>query len=106
LVRTFEVGLTAALVVGTDVSGTVTESASVTVQPETGELRLEGGESKVRIAQLEDAGFEIVWLRLSPGGAWMVRVYDRDGNWTDGSIQDDPVDALLAVAERLLPPGG
>jgi hypothetical protein len=43
-------------------------------------------------------------LRLSEGGAWMVRVFDRQGTWIDGSIQDDPQEALLAVCERLLPP--
>jgi hypothetical protein len=56
------------------------------------------------IARLEDAGFDLQWLRLSEGGAWMVRVFDRHGTWIDGSIQDDPQEALLAVCERLLPP--
>lgn len=52
---------------------------------------------------LADAGFHLQWLRLSEGGAWLVRVFDEDGAFIDGSIQDDPGDALLAVAERLLP---
>ncbi len=50
-----------------------------------------------------DAGFHLQWLRLSDGGAWMVRVYDEGGTFIDGSVQDDPGDALLALAERLLP---
>jgi hypothetical protein len=54
--------------------------------------------------KLEDAGFRLSWLRLSEGGAWMLRVFDGD-ELIDISAQDDPADALLAVAERLLPPG-
>ena len=34
----------------------------------------------------------------------MVRVFDRDGTFCDGALADDPADAILAVAERLLPP--
>lgn len=34
----------------------------------------------------------------------MIWVFDRQGTFIDGSIQDDPQDALLAVSERLLPP--
>jgi hypothetical protein len=34
----------------------------------------------------------------------MIWVFDRQGIFIDGSIQDDPQDALLAVSERLLPP--
>ncbi|MGZ4347905.1 MAG: hypothetical protein ACXVFB_11980 [Gaiellaceae bacterium] len=63
----------------------------------------EVSQPKVVIENLEDAGFDLQWLRMSEGGAWMVRVFDREGKFIDGSIQDDPSDALLAVAERLLP---
>jgi hypothetical protein len=45
----------------------------------------------------------VSWVRLSEGGAWMVRVFERDGTFTDGAVADDPEDAILAVAERLLP---
>jgi hypothetical protein len=44
------------------------------------------------------------WQRLSKDGAWMIWVFDRQGTFIDGSIQDDPQEALLAVCERLLPP--
>jgi hypothetical protein len=57
----------------------------------------------VETLPLEDAGFDVTWLRLSEGGAWMVRVFDRDGVFVDGGIADDPQDAILAVCERLLP---
>jgi hypothetical protein len=57
----------------------------------------------VIIAKLTDASYDLQWLRLSEGGAWMVRVYDSTGDFVDGSIADDPAEALLAVAERLLP---
>jgi hypothetical protein len=30
----------------------------------------------------------------------MVRVFDREGNWIDGSIQDDPQDAILSVSRN------
>lgn len=63
----------------------------------------ESSTSQDTVATLEDAGYEVQWLRLSEGGAWMVRVFDREGDFIDGAIQDDPTDALLAVAERLLP---
>jgi hypothetical protein len=55
-------------------------------------------------AALEDAGFSVTWLRLSDGGAWMVRVLDRKDEFIDGAMADDPQEAILAVAERLLPP--
>jgi hypothetical protein len=54
--------------------------------------------------KLEDAGFDLQWQRLSKDGAWMIWVFDRQGTFIDGSIQDDPQEALLAVCERLLPP--
>jgi len=76
--RTFEVGITATVVVT--------------------------GVAEVVSAPLEDAGFDVQWLELSEGGGWMVRVFERQGTWIDGSIQDDPQEALLAVCERLLPP--
>jgi hypothetical protein len=63
----------------------------------------EAAEAERAGAALGDAGYDLQWFELSPGGAWMVLVFDRERNWLDGSIQDDPADALLAVAERLLP---
>jgi hypothetical protein len=41
------------------------------------------------------------WLRV--GDAWMVRVFDRDGKWIDGSVQEDMETAILAVVDSLLP---
>jgi hypothetical protein len=34
----------------------------------------------------------------------MLEVLDADGELIDGGMGDDPEDALLGVAERLLPP--
>jgi hypothetical protein len=92
--------------VAIETAGTVTGAPGddVNVHPETGVLRLEGDAPTVRIEQFEDAGFRLSWHRLRPGGAVMVQVFDAGGDFIDGSIQDDPEDALLAVAERLLPP--
>ena len=75
---------------------------AVTVSAAT--ARASAGQPTVVIGNLEDAGFDLKWLRLSSGGAWMLQVYDDQGTFIDGSIQDDPQDALLAVSERLLPP--
>ena len=53
---------------------------------------------------LEDAGFDLQWLRLSERGPWLVRVFDRQGDLIDVAEADDPQEAILAVSERLLPP--
>ena len=53
--------------------------------------------------KLTDAAYSLQWLRLSDGGAWMVQVFDAAGEPVEISVQDDPQDALLAVAHRLLP---
>ena len=54
------------------------------------------------LRKLEEANFTLQWERLSPGGAWMLRVFDGDAV-VDLAIHDDPETVLLAVAERLLP---
>jgi DNA-directed RNA polymerase subunit RPC12/RpoP len=96
-VRSFEKNLTA----------TVVASADVVVVGTPAEARAEGVvPGAVRIDQLEDAGFDVQWLRLSDSGPWMVRVFDRQGNFVDGSVQESSQDAILAVCERLLPPSG
>jgi hypothetical protein len=59
-------------------------------------------EAKERAAALEDSGFDVQWYSLS-NDAWMVFVFDRDGTFIEGSIQDNAQDALLAVSEGLLP---
>jgi hypothetical protein len=38
------------------------------------------------------------------GAAWMLEVLDADGTVIDSGMGDDPEEALLEVAERLLPP--
>jgi len=95
-VRQFEKNLTATVVASADVMTVGTRA----------EARAEGIPGAARIDQLEDAGFDVQWIRLSEGGPWMVRVFDRQGNYIEGSVQHDPQDALLAVSERLLPPPG
>ena len=44
------------------------------------------------------------YVQLSERGAWMVRAFDGSGDLVDVAVQDDPQDALLAVADRLVPP--
>jgi hypothetical protein len=90
--RSYEIGLTATLAMQPDMT-----------QP--GMAQPEIPAEAVGVAgSLADAGFSLQWLRLSRGGAWMQRVFDDREEYIDGSIQDDPQDALLAVSERLLPP--
>ncbi len=82
---------------------TVFSTADVLIEAPAATARADAPAPKVVIGNLEDAGFDVQWLRLSDQGKWMVRVFDRQGKFIDGSIQDDPADAILAVAERLLP---
>jgi DNA-directed RNA polymerase subunit RPC12/RpoP len=56
-------------------------------------------------AALADAEYRLQWWHL-PEGAWMLWVFDRNGLFADGSIQDSQEDALLAVAETLFPSEG
>ena len=41
---------------------------------------------------------------LEAEGAWLVEVLDDSGAIIDAGVGDNPEDALLGVAERLLPP--
>jgi len=95
--RSFVVGLEA----------TVVAQPDVVVQAPPATATASAAEVSVRItgatAKTADAEFRLEWLRLSEGGAWMVRVYDEKGTFVAGSIQDDPQDAILAVAEQLAP---
>jgi hypothetical protein len=95
--RQFEKNLTATVVT----TGVATDDVTVTAP--AAEAGATAAEPQIKTEQLEHAGFDVQWLQLSPGGAWMVRVFDRQGNWIDGSVQDDATDAILAVCERLLP---
>jgi hypothetical protein len=57
--------------------------------------------------QLRTHGRHLRWTEpTEPGGAWMLEVFDAEGKLIDGGMGDDPEDALLEVAERLLPPEG
>jgi hypothetical protein len=57
--------------------------------------------------RLATYGRHIRWTEpTEPGGAWLVEVLDEQGHMLDGGMGDDPQDALLEVAERLLPPEG
>jgi hypothetical protein len=67
--RTFEKNLAA----------TVAVSADVVVAVSAASARAGTGYPTGSIARLEDAGFDLQWLRLPEGGAWMVRVFDRQG---------------------------
>jgi hypothetical protein len=50
-------------------------------------------------------GYGIRWTEpTGPKGSWLLEVFDSEGNLVDGGMGDDPVDAILGVAERLLPP--
>jgi phage FluMu protein Com len=52
--------------------------------------------------QLREVGFLLKWDQLTENGEWMLRVY-RDEDLVDASVAVDKQDALLAVAESLLP---
>jgi hypothetical protein len=72
------------------VSGSATLGVNVTVVAPPAMARASAPAPKIVISNLEDAGFSLQWLQLSPGGAWMVRVFDRQGEWLDGAVADDP----------------
>jgi hypothetical protein len=93
--RTYEISLTDTVFVQPDMA-----------QPDMTQPRETPAEAVGVEGSLVEIGFSVEWWQLSPGGAWMVRVFDDQGKWIDGSIQDDPQDAILAVSERLLPPSG
>lgn len=86
----------------------VTLTATALVQPDLVQPGMAQPETPAEAASvagsLAEIAFRVDWWQLSPGGAWMIRVFDDQGKWIDGSIQDDPQDAILAVSERLLPP--
>ena len=53
--------------------------------------------------KLADATYSLQWHRLTEDGAWMLFVFNEEGEFVDISVAFEPQDALLAVAERLLP---
>jgi phage FluMu protein Com len=52
--------------------------------------------------QLREVGFLLKWDQLTENGEWMLRVY-RGDDLVDAAVALDKQDALLAVAESLLP---
>jgi hypothetical protein len=84
-----------------ELSGTVAVGSDVAVTVSAATARASAPQPTVVIGKLEDGGFDLQSQRLSKDGAWMIWVFDRQGTFVDGSIQDDPQDALLAVCERL-----
>ena len=53
-------------------------------------------------SQLREVGFLLKWDQLTENGEWMLRVY-RGDELVDAAVALDKQDALLAVAESLLP---
>jgi hypothetical protein len=57
-----------------------------------------------KTADMIEAGYKVVWY-CYPDGLYLVQLYDDNtGELLDAGGGDDPVDALLEVAQRLLPP--
>jgi len=55
--------------------------------------------------RLRTYGYSVRWTEpTGPDGAWMVEVFDGEGKLIGGGLGDDLEDAILGVAERLLPP--
>jgi DNA-directed RNA polymerase subunit M/transcription elongation factor TFIIS len=78
-------------------------SASVEVRAVGASAEASAPSPQVLTEQLEDAGFDVQWLQLTDNGAWLVRIFDRQGECIDMAANDDSQDAILAVIERLLP---
>jgi hypothetical protein len=56
---------------------------------------------------MTEYGFRLRWIEMGTTDTpmWMVEVYDSDGNFLMSGFGDDREDAILGVAEELLPPG-
>lgn len=76
----------------------------MTIRPPTATATASAPSAEMVVPRLEEMGYRLEWWRLSAGGAWMLRVFNDAGDFIAGSVQDDPADALLAVAETVLPP--
>ncbi len=77
-----------------DITADIGSSGEVVPAPQ------EAGDQTER---LEEIGFSVVWRSLSEG-FFLVVVSDDAGDLIDGGVGDDPVEMILGVAERLLPP--
>jgi hypothetical protein len=103
--RRVELTISTSVVASGDVH--VSRTGDVTIGAPTAGATAEAPIPEVSIGpRLEEMGYRLKWARLSVGGAWMLQVFNDGDDFIDGAIQDSPDDALLAVAERLLPPGG
>ncbi|MDP9224036.1 MAG: hypothetical protein M3P18_09290 [Actinomycetota bacterium] len=63
------------------------------------------GSAEVEQRQLDfiELGYHVTWY-VTPDHLYLVQVHDDAGQLIDAGGGDDPVDALLEIAERLLPP--
>jgi hypothetical protein len=73
-----------------------------------GQARIEGRSSGVRgprriIDHLVVQGRHIWWTQLTEGGGWLLQVVDEAGEEIATAAHYDPVEALAAVAEFILP---
>lgn len=87
---------------------TVTDeiTGDVTVSPATASASASAPPAKASVTadaerlKVADKTYVLQYLRLSDSGAVMLRVFDEAG-YLEGTVQDNPQDAVLAVAERL-----
>jgi hypothetical protein len=73
-----------------------------------GQVRFEGRSSGVRgprriIDHLVVQGRSLWWTQLTEEGGWLLQVVDAAGEEIATGVWDDPVEALAAVAEFILP---
>lgn len=99
--RNYAITLSASIVPQADL---VIQVSPATVRLGAPAPQIEVVKPEIVIGNLDDAGFALRWLKLSEGGAWMLRAFDQKGTYVAGTVQDNPQDALLAIAEELLPP--
>lgn len=89
------VGVTDSVAAAKNIQVTISEAAGVA--DDTAELR-----GEVRAGA--KARFVLTWWRGPGDPTWEVRVTGPDEEWLDLGIDSDRVNALLDVAESLLPP--
>jgi hypothetical protein len=88
--RTFDVTLSA--VMGARASGSVFVSDAPVFDVSVSDTPAPVGDAE-ELRKLKEANFTVQWERLSPGGAWMLRVFVGDA-LVDMPIHDDPENAL------------
>jgi hypothetical protein len=95
-----------------EVAEGVGEALPPTVEARSGaamaEARTEGRSSGVRgprriIDHLVVQGWSLWWTQLTEGGGWLLQVVDEAGEEIATAANYDPVEALAAVAEYILP---